>query len=173
MEYHKGFEHCSLVVYTSKMVFCCDLVGFLIAPQWREQWFSLDFFSGCSTLLVTDDGALHFFRPTKTFILRGASILGKGQDSYLELYSRLFHKLTGNLRDCYLDQPGYHEEFSLGILQHSSAGSETRVQLVIHILDLNSFGDHMWPLSPYVPKYPSLPFITCEDRCLKLERWFR
>ena len=56
--------------------------------------------------------------PTKTLILRGASILGKGQDSYLKLYCRLFHKLTSNLRDCCLDQPGYHEEFSLGILQH-------------------------------------------------------
>ena len=54
MEYHKGFEHCSLVVYTGKMFLGCDLVGLLIAPQWRDQWFSLDFFSGFSTLLMTE-----------------------------------------------------------------------------------------------------------------------
>ena len=67
--------------------------------------------------LVTDDDLGFFHReleiPTKTFMLRGASILGKEQDSYLKL-CRFFHKLTCNSRCYYLDQPGYYEKKCLG-----------------------------------------------------------
>lgn len=71
--------------------------------------------------LATDDESYCVLRrleiPTKTVMLRAASILGKEQDSYLKL-CRLFHKLTCNSRCYYLDQPGYYEKKMLGISQH-------------------------------------------------------
>ena len=97
--------------------------------------------------LVTDDDLVFFHRrleiPTKTFMLRGASILGKEQDLYLKL-CRLFHKLTCNSRCYCLDQPGYYgKKNAWDFPTPQTAGSVTRVQLVIHMLHFNSFGESL------------------------------